>query len=135
MEYKKTYKGLVLFFSILCLTLIGGAVLFGIYFPAHSSRYIICCISLCMAALTVVIHKTGYVYWYNNISFEEAEKAGEERRKKYSLAHMKLFGIFALCQIVLSVTLAILSVSQYVDFSLGCIGLCVIAIYTVKFKL
>ena len=135
MEYKKTYKAFVLFFLTMCVLIIGGAVIFGIYLPAHSSRYIICCIGACMAALTLLIHKTGCVYWYNGISFEEAEKAGEKRRKAYSLAHFKLFGVYFICQIVFSLVLALAGVSQWVDFSIGCVVLCVIAIYTVRFKL
>ena len=135
MEYNKTYKAFVLFFLIMCVLMIGGAVLFGIYLPPHSSRYIIWCISACMAALTFIIHKTGYVYWYNNISYEEAKKAGEDRRRAFSLSHLKLFGIFFVCQTVFSVAMALLNVSQWVDFSVGCVSLCIIAIYTVKFKL
>ena len=135
MERKKSYKGLVLFFLTMCLALVGGGVLFGIYLPSHSSRYTVCCISVCMAALTLIIHKTGRIYWYNNISFEEAEKAGEERKRKFSYAYFKLFGIFCILQIVFSVAMAILKVSQWVDFSVGCVAICAVAIYSVKIKL
>ena len=135
MEYKKTYKGLILFFATLCLILIGGAVLFGIYLPMHMSRFTVCCISASMAVLTYIIYKTQNIYWYNNISYEEAERAGEKRRKAYAFAHLKLFGILFICQILFSIIMALLNVNQWVDFTVGVIALCTVAICTVKIKL
>ena len=135
MEYKKTYKGLILFFATLCLILIGGAMLFGIYLPMHMSRFTVCCISASMAVLTYIIYKTQNIYWYNNISYEEAERAGEKRRKVFALTHLKLFGILFICQIVFSAAMALLRASQWVDFTAGSLALCIVAIYTVKIKL
>ena len=134
-EYKKSYRGFVVFLISFLLSMFGGAIVTSMYIPDHTSRIVINLVCIGMALLTFIIYKTEKIYWYNGIEFEDAEKAGSERRKAYAKSHMKLFGIYAACMLVFSICMALLSVTQWVDFAVGAIGICVVAICTVKIKL
>ena len=43
--------------------------------------------------LAYIIYRTGYVYWYSGISYEDALNAGEDRRKQYSINLLKQFHV------------------------------------------
>ncbi len=134
-EYKKSYGGLVLFFICFLSVMIGGAIAGAIFFAEHMSRVVINVVCIGMALLTFIIYKRDKIYWYNGIEFEDAKKAGKERRNAYAKAHMKLFGIFAICMLAFSAFMVLLSANQWVDFAVGAVGICTVAICTVKIKL
>ena len=135
MEYKKSYKGLVIFFVCFIVAISGFAFLSGMYFYQHIARVSISVVNVALAALTFVIYKTQYIYWFNGISFNDAKEAGEERRKAYALSHFKLFGVYAALQLVFSTVMGFLSVTQWVDFAVAAVALCMVAIGTLKIKL
>ena len=79
-QYKESYKGLVgmilgfvvLMFLFPFLTDLQGK------FTAVISMNLV---NLWVALLSLVIYKTEYIYWINGVSYEDAVKAGSERRK------------------------------------------------------
>ena len=136
MEYKKSYKGFVywlLGYLLLCF----GPILFlgegmdgGLY-----TRYLMIVTALDMAVLAWIILKKEAVYWYNGVEFEEAAKAGSERRKAFAQKHFLLFSRFAAAYLVFSMLMMVLHVSFWVDFAVATVGLIAAAISTVRFKL
>ena len=134
-EYKKSYRGFVLFFVCYLSLMIGGAIASAYFLSEHATRIVINILCVGMALLTYIIYKYDKIYWYNGIEFEDAEKASKERRNAYAKAHLKLFCIFAACMLAFSVIMALLSVSPWVDFAVGAVGICTVAICTVKIKL
>lgn len=136
MEYKKSYKGFVywmLGYLLLCfgpIPFLAEAMDGGMY-----TRYLMNMTALSMAVLAWIILKTEAVYWYNGVEFEEAVKAGSERRKNYAKKHVLVFSRFAGGYLIFSILMTVLHISFWVDFAVGCIGLIAAAISTVRFKL
>jgi hypothetical protein len=46
-----------------------------------------------------------------------------------------MFGMFAALQIVFSIVMGICAITQWVDFAVSAVGLCMVAIGTLKIKL
>lgn len=135
MEFQKRYQQLTLFllcfFAVLIFATVGAELLVS----GFSLRVSVTVVALGMALLTVVVEKTQCVHWYNGVSFEEARDAGSERRLQFAAAYRRRFVFFALLMLSLSVLFTLLSVSSWVDFSVGFVGLCAVAISTVNLKL
>jgi uncharacterized membrane protein len=134
MELKKTYKGLLIwlmFFLVACFGVaflpLGDGILMG---------RIVCNIcTIGMAILTYMIYYTGYIYWYNGVSYEAAVKAGEERRKAYAWKHFKRFGIFAVNFLCFSIVAHLLPINFAIDIVLLLVGLVAVAISTINIEL
>lgn len=136
MELRKSYKGFVIWIVAFCVISIGIPCLVGDNVDEGIILRLIgniCTISL--AVLAFVIYKTEYVYWYTGISFEEALKAGSERRKKYAWKHLVRFGSFALIILGISVVSRFLHLNCWFDFTILCVGLIVTAVSTIPLKL
>lgn len=134
MELKKSYKGFVIWLIAFCVCMFGCAFL-----PIDDS-YIICRIvlNICMismAVLAFIIYKTGYVYWYNGTTYEEAIEAGAERRKSFAWKHFRDFGLFALAFLIFSIIAQILSIGLWNDIVIATIGIMAVAIGTIRFRL
>jgi len=134
MELKKTYKGFIIWLICFLVCCFGGAFL-GIDDAALLTRIIMNVMTLSMAVLTYMIYRNGYVYWYTGITYEEAAKASPERRKEYARKHWKIFGIFAAVYLVFSVLMYLLQVGFWVDILVCTLGLVVVAVRTMWFKL
>lgn len=134
MELKKSYKGFVIWmlgFLVCC---------FGVVFlPTEDVglivRVVMNIMTIGMAILTYTIYRNGYVYWYTGITYEEAVAVSPERRREYAGKVLKLFGMYAIVYLVVSVVLQLLQVSFWVDFVFGTLGLIVVAVRTIWFKL
>ena len=135
MEYKESYKGLIFFFVGFILTLVGSAYLSVLFFYQHIVRVSMSVVSLGIALMSMIVCKTQYVYWYNGVTFDDAKDAGEKRRRAFANAHHRLFAIFAALQITFSIMMGIFSITQWVDFAVASVGLCLVAIGTLKIKL
>ena len=99
--YRKSYKGLVIWVLAFLAALL--VVCFLPYkSPAVPGRLMTHLCTFGIASLSWMIWRTEQVYWYNGVSFEEAEKAGSERRKAYALRHFRLFGGYALAALAFS---------------------------------
>ena len=134
MELKKSYKGFVVWMICFLICCFGSAFL-GIEDAALATRITMNVMTLSVAILTYIIYRTGYIYWYTGITYEEAVKVSEERRKAYAYKHWKLFGSFAGAYLVFSVVMHLLQVGFWVDILVGTLGLVVVAVRTMWFKL
>lgn len=135
MEYKESYKGLVIFFIGFILVLSGMAYLSALFFYQHIVRVSISVVSIAMTLLSMIVCKTQNIYWYNGIEYEDALEAGEKRRKRYAHAHHRMFGMFSVLQVAFSLVMGICAITQWVDFAVSAVGLCMVAIGTLKIKL
>ena len=135
MEYKHTYKGFIAFFIGFIIALGGFAFLSGLYFYQHIVRVSISVVTVGVTLLTFIIYKTQYIYWFNGITYDDALEAGEIRRKEYAMAHFRLFTIFSSLQVMFSLIMGILAITQWVDFAVSAVALCMVGIGTLKIKL
>lgn len=134
MELKKSYKGFwiwMLCFLVACFAL----PFLKLEDAALTVRIIMNIMTIGMGILTYMIYRNGYVYWYTGITYEEAAAVSEERRKEYAFKHFKLFGIFALVYLVITIVLHLCHVHFWVDLVFGTLALIVVAVRTIWFKL
>lgn len=135
-EYKKSYKGFVAFIFALTAIMIFLPSLPIIHSAESSMLAIMNICTIGMAMLMYIIYKTEYVYWFNGTEYEEALKAGSERRKKFAWEHFKRFGLFALVYGAFSCGVCLLNLSSYwINLAVGTIGLICVAISTIRIKL
>lgn len=131
---KKSYTGFILWLMIFVAATLGISLL-----PTEDWQLLMRLIILLMgwgiAALAFIIWRTEQVYWYNGITYEEAEAAGSERRKDYAWRHLKVFGIYALGISVFVWGMQMLGASAWIDFTVGTIGLIVAGCCTMPIKL
>ena len=73
MELKKSYKGFIVWMICFLVCCFGGAFL-GIEDAALATRITMNVMTLSMAVLTYIIYRTGYIYWYTGITYEEAAR-------------------------------------------------------------
>ncbi|MBR5546107.1 MAG: hypothetical protein IKU70_03900 [Clostridia bacterium] len=132
--YRKSYRGFVIWL-IVFLVLLFAICFLPVEDAAIMTRLITNLCTLGMAHLTWLIWRTESVYWYNGVSFEDAAKAGAERRKAYALRHFRLFGGYALVALVVTAAAQMLHLPWWVDFTLVCSGLIVAAVRTTAYKL
>lgn len=134
MEYKKTYKGLILWLIAFMFGLPGLAAL-----PFRDSeilaKVILNVCALFIVLLAYMIYRTEAVYWYNGTSYEDALLAGSERRKAFARRHLGCFGRFAVCFLLYSLVSEVCHLHMMIDtlvFTVGCIGA---AVATIPYKL
>ena len=135
MEYRKSYRGLVLW-------LVGYlALAFApLLLPKGTDaglllRLIQNLTSVAIAALMWIIWRTESVYWINGTSFEQARDAGSQRRRTFAAAHLRVFARFAVGYAVFSAVAQLTGVHLAVDIAVFTVGLIVAAVSTVKLKL
>ena len=133
-EYRKSYKGFFIWLIGFCL-----ACFACVFLPKTSTQILIAVVDNIMIIgcfiLTFIIYKTQYVYWYNGTSYEEAKKAGAERRKIFALEHMKRFGYFALAFLIYSIVSVWIGIPYGIDITVATIGIVGVAISTINIKL
>lgn len=131
---KKSYTGFVLGMLVYVAALMSIA-----FIPKSDEQTVMRLVMLLtawyMAWLSFHVWRTEQIYWYNGTTYEEAEAAGSERRKEFAWKHFRRFGMFALCQTVLSCGLYLLGGSAWIDFAFGAVGLVVTACSTIAIKL
>ena len=132
--YKKSYTGFVLGLIVYLAFMLGIAFVPGVG-AQLAMRLIMLLTAWFMAILTFYIWRTERVYLYNGTSFEEAEAADSERRKTFAWKHLRVFGMFALIQTVLACAMHLLGWSDWIDFTIGAIGIVIAACMTIPFKL
>ena len=134
MELKKSYKGFVLWMIVFMVGLMGVCFL-----PTEDGGLLIRLTmnwtTLSVAGMALMIRLNQAVYWYNGTSYEEAVKAGEERRKRFAQRHWEVFGYFAVIFLIYSLLAQLYRLPFWIDIVLGTVGLCGAAISTIRFKL
>lgn len=132
--YKKSYAGFVIWLIVFCAIVTGACFL-----PNLSTQLTLAIVdnasTIGIFILTFMIYQTGYVYWYNSTSYEDAKAAGSKRRKAFALAHMKRFGYFALEFLVYTVISLMLGIPYGVDITIAWVGILIAAVSTLKIKL
>lgn len=134
MELKKSYKGFFIWMVAFC----AGMLVLGLL-PIQDTalliRVILNGMVLGIVLLAFIIYKTGYIYWYNGITYENACEAGEERRNAYARKHFKHFLVAEIILLVYSCLAQVLCVSYWVDTVVFTVGIVVAAITTMRYKL
>ena len=131
---RKSYAGFIAWLVLFCVGLLGIGLL-----PISDADVLMrlmdngCCWGI--VALTLIIERTEKVYWYNGITFEEAQAAGSERRKRYARALLKPFLIFAVLFSVFSAAGQFLQLAGWADCVVMAVGLIVCAFSTCRIKL
>lgn len=133
--YRKSYTGLVVWLILYMLVGVGSAFVLPDLDGTTYTRLLMSLTAIAMAILTCIIWRTEYVYWYNGTTFEEAEKAGSERRKAFALCHFRLFGTFAAAAVLYTCAAWLLGLPWWVDMILVGGGLIVCAFWSMKYKL
>lgn len=126
MEYRKRYRGFIIWLIIYC-----AACFIGLILPIEDAQIIVAITDNVMIigvfVLTLMIYLNENIYWYNAITFEAALAAGSPRRKAYALAHVKRFGIFAGEFLIYSVLSIALGFPMILDIIIAMVGLVAVA--------
>lgn len=133
MELKKSYKGFIIWMVGFCVA--SFAVVFVPLEGLVLARVVQNVCTVGIAVLAYIIYKTGYIYWYNGTSYEDAVKAGEERRKEYAWKHFRRFGIFAVAYFIFSMIGLYIGINYWIDFAVFMVGFIGVAVSTIQFKL
>ena len=134
-EYRKSYKGLVLWLVGYTALSLAPTLLPEGTEPGIEIRLVLALTAAAVAGLMAIIWKTESVYWINGTSFEQARDAGSDRRREFAAAHLRVFGRFALGYVVFSAIMQWRGVTWGVDLAVFCVGLIGAAIGTLKVKL
>lgn len=134
MELKKSYKGYVIWMIAFCIANV-GVMFLPIKDKGTLFRMILHICTIGITLLTLIIYHTEYVYWYSGISYEDANHAGSQRRKKLAWNIFKQFGLCTFILLVFSIFAHISHMSYWIDFAVVMIGIVVCAITTIRFKL
>lgn len=132
--YRKTYAGFILWLIVFMLALLAVCFL-PVQDEAVLMRLITNLCTLAMAQLTWWIWRTERVYWYTGVTFEQAEKAGSERRKEYAFRHFRLFGGYALVALAVTMAAHLARLPWWVDFPIVTVGIIAAALRTMAYQL
>lgn len=132
--YRKSYTGLVIWL-ILFIAATLGASLLPAEDPAVPIRVLMNICTGGIALLAWIVWRSECVYWYNGVSFEQAENAGSERRRDYAFRHFWLFGVYALAALGFTLAGYLAGWPWWVDMTVISIGLIAAALYTTRYKL
>lgn len=132
--YRKTYAGFIIWLIMFMIAMLAICFL-----PVKDEAVLIrLLMNLCtigMAQLTWMIWRNERVYWYNGVSFEEAAKAGNERRRAYAHRHFRLFGGYALAALAFTLGGQLAGWPWWVDMAVIPVGLIAAAFRTMTYKL
>jgi len=133
--YRKTYTGFIVWFILYLLVGVGSAFVLPNFDEASYTRLLMNLTTIAMAILTFIIWRTEYVYWYNGVSYEDAEKAGSERRRRYGYFHFQLFLKVALAGLAYTALSILAGFPWWLDLPVFGVGLITAAFWTMKYKL
>ncbi|MBQ3484514.1 MAG: hypothetical protein IJA77_03295 [Clostridia bacterium] len=134
MELKKSYRGLVWWM----LGFVAGMLAIA-FLPLEDAglimRVLLSFTAADVALLAYIVWRTEQVYWYNGTEYEEAVAAGSERRKAFAWRHFRIFGWYAVAQVIFSVGMHLTGLPWWIDIIVFCVGLCTAAFSTMPIKL
>ena len=134
MEYKKSYKGFVLFLLAYIALMCAPVLLPGEDY-ALMTRLCLNATIIGVAGLMAIIWRTEQVYWINGVTFEQARDAGSERRRAFALAHLVRIGYAAAGYALFSIIAQACGISWWFDLIVWCVALFGAAISTMNIKL
>lgn len=133
-EYKKSYLGLVIIILIYFISL--ACLFFLKNLDPNTITHITGILTVIFVfSITFVIYLTGYIYWYNGISYEDALNKTKEERKIYAKKIMLIFLVFLSLYLIYSLFAIIFKFPYYGTILVLTVGLIVSAISTIKVKL
>lgn len=134
MELKKSYRGLVWWM----LGFVAGMMAIA-FLPLEDAglilRVLLSFTAADVALLAYIVWRTEQVYWYNGTEYEAAVAAGSERRKAFAWRHFRIFGWYALAQVIISLVMHLTGLPWWIDIIVFCVGLCTAAFSTMPIKL
>lgn len=134
MELKKGYGGFVLWM----LGFVAGLVAINLLLTADAgvmTRVFLCFTAADVALLAFIVWRTERVYWYNGTEYEAAVAAGSERRRAFAWRHFRIFGWYALGQIVFCCVMHLMGLPWWIDIIAFGVGLCAAAFATMPIQL
>ena len=129
---KKSYKGLVLW---LIIYLMGFVPMFGINDGAVVTRLTLWYTSVMITALMVIIRNTDSIYWINGVYFEDAEKAGYEKRMEFAQRHLDKFKKHTVLYTIFTFASYFLGWGFWIDIIVFFVSLIATAISTINIRL
>lgn len=134
MELKKSYRG----FAWWMLGFVAGMLAIS-FLPLDDAglimRVLLSFTAVYVALLAYIIWRTEQVYWYNGTEYEAAVAAGSERRKAFAWRHFRIFGWYALGQVIFSFVMHLTAMPWWIDIIAFGVGLCTAAFSTIPIKL
>ena len=134
MEYRKSYKGFILWLLGYLLAAFAPTLL-----PSMDAdlmmRLIFNLTAVGIVLLILIMLRTESVYWINGVTFEQARDAGSERRRAFARAHLARFGYFALGYALFSAFTQLRGLNIAIDGVVFCVGLVAVALTTRNIKL
>lgn len=137
-EYRKTYMPLVLWmlvYIVLCTVI---PMLAGQIWPMSAKQEIWCIYLVTVVALELLMymmHQGEYAYWITGgPSFEEAKKAGCEKRREYTGAHLKIFSVATVGELGYLIVSYLCDFSFWMDTIVICGGIAAAAFWTLRVK-
>ena len=131
---KKSYKGYIVWMILFCvgmeLMMIVGLKNLKL-FSLILGNYMLMMITL----LTGMIYKNECIYWYSQMSYQEAIEATSMSRKEYAYKHFIRFLMVCLGYFVYSIIAYFLSFSFGMSIIICCLLMTVCALSTVSIKL
>lgn len=131
---KKSYKGFIAWLVLFCVGMfviifidIKNINLVGLVL----GNYMFITLSL----LTGMIYKNECIYWYSQMSYQEAIEATSMSRKKYAYKHFIRFFITCLLYLFYSIIAYFLSFSFGMNMTICCLLIMVCALSTTSIKL
>lgn len=138
-DFKKSYKLLVIYMLSFFVILIIFSFIIGFFGESIGektvSMFFLHLNSLFIWGISFMIYKTERVYYYNYISYEKANKAGSEARKKYAYIHMRIFTFTFLIFIIYTGVSYIFNINILLDTLVWTILVITAAISTIMVKL
>ena len=135
MEYRKSYRGLVLWLAGYTASMFMPLLLPKGTDAGLMLRLIQNLTSTGVVVLIWIIWRTESVYWINGTTFEQARDAGSERRRTFAAAHLKPFGLFALGYAAFSAFMQLRGYSFVIDIAVFTVGIIAVAVSTIRIKL
>lgn len=132
--YKKNYSVLVLLF-VLYLVATYLVILLPDFGREILSIIEINMMNFWLVLLTFVIYKTGWIYWYNGVTYEQAEKVSDGARKRYAHKYFKRFFIATLIMLIVSALVILFKGPWYAVIFYDVIVIIAVAISTMNIKL
>lgn len=133
-ELKKSYRGFALWMAGFLIGMLAIILLPGVATDVLM-RVLLCFASADVALLAFIIWRTERIYWYNGTEYEAAVEAGSERRKAFAWRHFRIFGWYALGQVLFCCLMHLIGLPWWIDIVVFCVGLCAAAFATMPIKL
>lgn len=133
-NYKKSYKGLVIFLVSHFSLLIGAGVL-SVWKDFLPLVLVANIITIGMTLLMYIIYKTENIYWMNGVEYEQALLAGSKRRKAFALKHLNRIGRATILGMIITSAGLLFDWSQFITSPIIFICFIVACISTVNIEL